>query len=311
VWRVSKAGGTRGGSRAISGSVTKAERPAGGGSMPRLRERGSARGGFCRSIRVASAFSPRRSTGHPSFYGLLLSQRERQGDWFRARSPTSAYPSVAAVRPCRTDVLPRERGVETPIFASPVAEAVVGRERGSDRGAPGSRAHQDLPPPQRVANSRGTRGRAASRTFGRCNATRPTRTYGGVSYGARRSFAHVPLASPQASPRSGVLLDKGGSPGGRTYTPSFRRERGEPPTFHEVSSTTARAVLVGVVVALPDHSQRPLAERNRVAWPPVGNCARQGGRVSSCAVDRLESEKGILPPSVSSYPPGAGRHARE
>jgi hypothetical protein len=207
--------------------------------MPRLRERGSARGGFCRSIRVASAFSPRRSTGHPSFYGLLLSQRERQGDWFRARSPTSAYPSVAAVRPCRTDVLPRERGVETPIFASPVAEAVVGRERGSDRGAPGSRAHQDLPPPQRVANSRGTRGRAASRTFGRCNATRPTRTYGGVSYGARRSFAHVPLASPQASPRSGVLLDKGGSPGGRTYTPSFRRERGEPPTFHEVSSTTS------------------------------------------------------------------------
>src|SRR4029450_11832887 len=90
VWRVSKAGGTRGGSRAISGSVTKAERPAGGGSMPRLRERGSAGGGFWRSIRVASAFSPRRSTGHPSFYGLLLSQRERQGDWFRARSPTSA-----------------------------------------------------------------------------------------------------------------------------------------------------------------------------------------------------------------------------
>jgi hypothetical protein len=127
--------------------------------------------------------------------------------------------------------------------------------------------------------------------------------------GARRSFAHVPLASPQASPSSGVLLGKGGSPGGRMHTPLLPSREGSRPPFTKSPPTTSTGGWSASSSRFPDHSQRPLAERNRVAWRPVRNSARQRGRVSSCAVDRLEPEQN--PAIRSSYPPGAGRHARK
>jgi hypothetical protein len=67
------------------------------------------------------------------------------------------------------------------------------------------------------------------------------------------------------------------------------------------------AISVGVVVPLPGHAQRSLAEVDRVAGAPVRNARLESRRVSRGAVLRLEPKKKCHPASLRFG--GAGRRS--
>jgi hypothetical protein len=87
---------------------------------------------------------------------LRLQKESGRATGSRQSAPLSAFARVPQSDPCRTHVLPANSWWQNAEFACPVSEAVFAASRAgrgsSDQGAPGSRAHQALPPPQNRAS---------------------------------------------------------------------------------------------------------------------------------------------------------------